>query len=321
MPRWTWSLLLALAAATVSVGQGRIIFEGLYPPPTNAASRFVRIWLPPSYERDPARRYPVLYVHDGQNAFTSAGTNAAFGWGSWELDRVAGELMLAGKLREAILVAIDCTQARYLDYRGPAHRQRAINERPHPKSESEYLPAMGDNSHYEAYRRFLTAELKPQIDREFRTLTNADSTAVLGSSMGGICSIVLAWERPDVFGGAASLSGSFQIERREFLHQLAGAQRPLKSPRLYLDSGVRDYAGGDDGHTNTLEVVNELRRLGWRDGVVLLHLVDDHFLNNNELAESGLRRDKWREARTSQHNEFYWRRRVGRALIFLFPPE
>lgn len=315
---WLSRVAVVLTFGVTALAQGRIVFEGLYPPPTNSTSRFVRIWLPPSYERETARRYPVLYVHDGQNAFTTAGTNAAFGWGSWELDRTAGELMRAAKMREAILVVIDCTRNRYLDYRGPAHRWHFEEA---PAGKSEFLPAIGDSSHYEVYRRFLTEELKPQIDLEFRTLTNATNTAVLGSSMGGICSVVLAWERPDTFGGAASLSGSFGIERREFLHLLTPISKSPKFPRLYLDSGVRDFSGGDDGRTNTLAVVTELRRLGWRDGANLLHVVDDHLLTDAELATSGLRRDKWKEAQTSQHNEFYWRRRVARALTFLFPPE
>ena len=159
------------------------------------------------------------------------------------------------------------------------------------------------------------------MDREFRTLTNATNTAVLGSSMGGICRVVLAWERPDSFGGAASLSGSFGIERRKFLHQLTPISKFPKFPRLYFDSGVRDFSGGDDGRTNTLAVVTELRRLGWRDGTNLRHVVDDHRLTDAELAGSGLRHDKWKAAQTSQHNEFYWRRRVTGALTCLFPPE
>lgn len=293
------------------------MFEGLYPPPTNHASRFVRIWLPPSYQRNVQLRYPVVYAHDGQNIFTTAGTNAAFGWGNWELDRTANELMRSGRMREAIFVAVDCSRSRYLDYRGPAHHWSAEEL----AAASRPPTAPGSDSHYDTYRHYLIEELKPQIDREFRTLTNAASTAVLGSSMGGLCSIVLAWERPDVFGIAASLSGSFQIEQREFLGQLTRAKPPSNQARLYLDSGVRDFTGGDDGRTNTLAVVAELRRLGWREGVNLLHVVDDHLLTNAELAESGLRDDKWKEAKTSQHNEFYWRRRVGKALTLLFPPE
>src|SRR5881394_3139134 len=140
----------------------------------------VRIYLPRSYERDGSRRFPVLYLHDGQNAFTTVGTNVAFGWGNWELDNTVNALCAAGKMQEIIMVAADCSAERYLDYRGPAY----------PYSESELKemkppPAAADNSRYEKYAQFLVEELKPKIDREYRTLSGASGTGVMGSSMGG----------------------------------------------------------------------------------------------------------------------------------------
>src|SRR5262245_37920386 len=53
---------------------------------------------PPSYDSEPKRRYPVLYLHDGQNIFSSAGTNSCFGWGSWELDRTVDRLIAEGRM-------------------------------------------------------------------------------------------------------------------------------------------------------------------------------------------------------------------------------
>ena len=84
------------------------------------ATRIVRIYLPPSYHQEPRCRYPVLYLHDGQNLFSSAGTNICFGWGNWELDKTVDELCRAGRMQEVILVAIDNTASRYEEYRGPA---------------------------------------------------------------------------------------------------------------------------------------------------------------------------------------------------------
>ena len=135
-------------------------------------------------------------------------------------------------------------------------------------------------------------------------------------------SLALAWEHPDIFGEAASLSGSFQIERQYFLknHLRAWRGQP-KQFRVYLDSGVVDFAGSDDGRKDTAAVVAELRRIGWKDGVNLLYYLDAKPLTEAELAGTGLRRDKWPEAQTSQHNEFYWRLRAWRPLVFLFPPK
>ncbi len=178
----------------------------------------------------------------------------------------------------------------------------------------------GDDSRFERYARFLLEELKPKIDREYRTKRGRANTAVMGSSMGGICSIALAWQHPEVFGKAASLSGAFQVEKQHFLRTVLGkhAGKP-KRFKAYIDSGVVDYSGGDDDCALNRSVAVELRRLRWKDGRDLLHYVDEHPLAEQELERLGLRRDKWAEAQTSQHNEFYWRVRAPKALVFLFP--
>jgi enterochelin esterase-like enzyme len=264
--------------------------------------RTIRVYLPPSYYLSPQARYPVLYLHDGQNVFSSAGTNCSFGWGSWELDKTADALCQAEKMQELILVAVDTTPARYAEYCG-RHHSGATN----------------NNTEFENYSAFLTQELKPRIDSVYRTRPEPAHTGLMGSSMGGICSVVLAWDHPEVFGRAASLSGAFQVERTNFLTNiLCPYKSNPKSVRLYLDSGVVDFTGGDDGKKLTSAVAAELGRIGW--GEALLHYVDAEPLTLPELEKAGLRRDKWREAQTSQHNEFYWRLRVWRALTFLFPP-
>jgi predicted alpha/beta superfamily hydrolase len=275
-----------------------IASQHLTTPPT------VRIYLPASYHSSPDRRYPVLYLHDGQNVFSFAGTNIAFGWGSWELDKAADGLSRDKKIPEIIMVGIDnAGMQRYAEYCGAHHSS-----------------ASGTNTLFENYSAFLINELKPKMDKEYRTKPDAEHTAVMGSSMGGICSLILAWEHPDVFGGAASLSGAFMVEKTNFLdHVLRPYTGKPKGFKVYLDSGSIDYTGGDDGRALTDAVAGELRRIGWSKG--LLHFVDEKPLGENDLMASGLRKDKWKEAQTSQHNEFYWRMRVWRPLTFLFSGE
>ena len=125
-----------------------------------------------------------------------------------------------------------------------------------------------------------------------------------------------------MFGRAASLSGSFQIERRNFLDQVLRpcSSRP-KALRLYLDSGTIDFTGDDDGRKLTTAIAVELRRIGWKDDKNLRHYTDPAPLTEHEMEAAGLRRDKWGEAQRSQHNEVYWRLRSWRALEFLFPPD
>ena len=328
-----WLLILGWVATLVCArGDGRFL------PPEQMASaalggtRTVRIWLPPSYGSEPQRRYPVLYLHDGQNVFSSAGLDAAFGWGSWEVDHAVERLVSAGRMREIILVAVDNSPQRYAEYRG-----RAVQFTAEELKRERYVEEPGDNSAYERYARFLINELKPAIDRRFRTLADPAHTGVLGSSLGGVCSLVLAWDHPDVFGLAASLSGAFQIEKKAVIEELkrtaapglgggdSGLQpqpkpqpRPPKAVRFYLDCGaVSD--GGDDGRANTEAVVAELRRIGWKDGADLMYYLDARPLSPEQLEQLGVPTAKRAEAQVSQHNELYWRLRVDRPLEFLFP--
>jgi enterochelin esterase-like enzyme len=190
----------------------------------------------------------------------------------------------------------------------------------HARNRHESGTGANDDSRFQAYASFLVEELKPLIDGEYRTLKEPRHTGLMGSSLGGTCSLTIAWERPDLFGLVASLSGAFQVERTDFIRNVLGVyHRSPKPLRVYLDSGTVDFSRGDAGLKHTARVAAELRRIGWSDD--LLHFADDSSLTESELEQRGLPREKWAEARTSQHNEFYWRLRVWQALIFLFPPE
>jgi len=297
-------LLLSLTAWEGAFGQSSLLLDTNLPSHFFDWNRGIHIYLPPSYQTQPQRRYPVLYLQDGQNVFSSAGTNCAFGWGSWELDRTVDALCRAGKMQEIIMVAVDNSWGRLQEYSG-----------------RHYVPGeTATNTSFENYEAFLTTALKPQLDREYRTLPDAAHTVVMGSSLGGLCSLALAWDHPEIFGGAASLSGVFQVEHTNFLNDVLKNYHGKAKPfRVYLDSGAVDFMGGDDGHVLTRQVAAELRRIGWLRKNLKLYF-DAKPLTPAKLKKSGLRHDKWAEAQTSQHNEFYWRLRAWRALTFLFPP-
>lgn len=313
---WTFHAVAFLLLMTMTaLSQGRLLKEEAVPTRFLEGGRVIRVYLPPSYDREPRRRYPVLYLHDGQNVFSSAGPHSCFGWGSWELDKTADRLIAEGRMREIIMVAVDNSRHRYKEYRGRVRPEGAARGR---KASTNLF----DNSKFEAYAHFLVKELKPKIDREYRTLKTASNTGIMGSSLGGICSLSLAWEFPKVFGRAASLSGSFHIEKRNFLEQvLMPARKKPGTMRLYLDSGTIDFTGDDDDRRYTDLVADELRRLGWRDGKTLERFTEARPFTDQELEKSGLPFDKWREAKSSQHNEFYWRMRAWRPFVFLFPPK
>src|SRR5947209_7499742 len=115
------------------------------------ANRTIRIYLPPSYETSPKQRYPVLYVHDGQNVFSSAGADACYGWGSWELDLTADALAAEKKMQQIIMVAVDNSRSRYREYRGPVSASAGASTR----------------DAFENYTSFLIKELKPMIDGDY----------------------------------------------------------------------------------------------------------------------------------------------------------
>ena len=297
------AILLAVSLRTGISQECRIVDEVVYSQ-SLGMNRTIHVCLPSAYEKEGRRRYPVLYIQDGQYIFSPAGTNSAFGWGSWQLDKTAERLARAGSMPEIIMVAVDNSSARRAEYGGRHH-----------------APGSATHSPFENYEAFLISELKPHIDHNYRTLTGAANTAVMGSSVGGLGSMAVAWEHPEIFGGAASLSGTDIAEQTNFLnHVLKAYHGPPKPLRVYLDSGVVDFTGGDDGRGLTGQVAAEFRRIGWTDKN-LEWFTEAKPLTPEQLEQTGLRRDKWQDAQTNQHNEFYWRLRAWRALTFLFPPE
>lgn len=253
----------------------------------------------------------MLYCHDGQNLFSTCGPEAAFGWGPWEVDFWIDRLSAYGMIREVIVVSFDChPKDRYVEYRGPAAEG-------------------GDNTKWERHKTFVCDELRPAINSWFRTLADRENTGVLGSSMGGLASFVLCWERPDVFGLCAAVSPAFVVEHRHFLEKVVAPVRANELEetilgrrqrfKLYIDAGTVS-GHGDDGLSATTDLVRECQRLGWKDDDELYFFVDAAPLNDGEMWASGFPFDKREEAKVSMHNEGYWRLRVWRALCFLYPP-
>lgn len=149
------------------------------------ARRQLSVWLPPSYEQQPGRRYPVIYWLAG---FTSTGASL-FQGSPWQppLDRRLAALVAAGRMGEVIVVAPDC----FTRFGG-----------------SQYLdsPASGN------YETHLCHEVVPAVDRQFRTLSVREARAIGGKSSGGFGALVLAMRHPDLFTAVASHSGDGYFE-------------------------------------------------------------------------------------------------------------
>jgi len=149
------------------------------------------------------RRYPVLYMQDGRNLFFP---EEAFGGHEWQVDETMDRLDQMNTVRKVIVVGVAPVD-RMRDYTAPG---------------------------YEAYGAFLTGVLKPAIDAGWRTEPAARHTVVSGSSLGGVVSLYLAWQHPDVFGGAMCMSSTFGYQDDLFARVAAEPRPPI---RIYLDSG------------------------------------------------------------------------------------
>jgi glycosidase/predicted alpha/beta superfamily hydrolase len=194
------------------------------------APRNVEVWLPPGYAAHPAERYPVLYMHDGQNVFDPS---TAMGGVDWAVDETMTRLIREGKVRPAIVVAVWNTAKRYQEYM-PGRPLAGTT------SHSTGFGQTFQNSEIisDAYLKFLVTELKPFIDRTYRTRPGRPDTFVMGSSMGGLISAYAMIEYPEVFGGAGCLSTGWPVANGAVIDYLRGHAPDPRTHRFYFDLGT-----------------------------------------------------------------------------------
>ena len=218
--------------------------------------REVEVWLPPSYASEPGRRYPVLYMHDGQNVFDPAQSQYS-GW-DWGVDEAMTALGL-----EAIVVAPHSdSETRGADY----FPQKAGLENP-----GAFRDDIGDldetNMNADAYLRYLTYELKPAIDARYRTRPEREHTSVMGSSMGGLISLYAISEYPDVFGAAGMVSTHFPLGDGALVDYFADRLPDPATHRLYFDYGTEtldyNYEGYQDRMDAAVEAAGYRRGANW----------------------------------------------------------
>ncbi len=212
---------------------GVVRFHGDFPS-KYVAARNVEVWLPPGYERDRAARYPVLYMHDGQNVFAPATSYTKVDWG---IDETMTRLVTEGKVRAAIVVAVWNTPKRMQEYMP----QKALAANGDVASGIPGVPAFPGPVVSDAYLRFLVEELKPFIDRRYRTRTGPADTFIMGSSMGGLISAYAVTEYPTVFGGAACLSTHWPAGNGAMVAYLRKALPPpggATPHRFWFDHGT-----------------------------------------------------------------------------------
>ena len=239
-----YSTMLLQAQPLPKVKKGTIEriekFASKYVDPRN-----VDVWLPESYSTK--KKYAVLYMHDGQMLFDSTTT-----WNkkSWDVDKVITRLFEQGKLKDVIVVGIwNGDKSRHADY----FPQKPFENLDTAKKEMVLTAARNNGvsvfGNYQiqsdGYLKFLVEELKPFIDKKYRTNKDAAHTFIAGSSMGGLISMYAICEYPNVFGGAACLSthwpGIFQMNNNPIPEAFYNyLQNNLPNPakhKIYFDYG------------------------------------------------------------------------------------
>jgi predicted alpha/beta superfamily hydrolase len=221
---------LSLGTDVVVTGGGRIVHHGNFPS-AFVPAREIEVWMPPGYDANATERYPVIYMHDGQNIFDPA---VGFGGGSWEVDRAMCRLIAAGKTRGAIIVGVANTgMGRFPEYMP----QQAVRHDPVVILKgATILPAAKIRS--DAYLKFLVEELKPFIDRTYRTRPEAVHTSIMGSSMGGLISAYALVQYPAVFGGAGCVSTHWPADDGSVVDYLAAHLPAVGTHKLYFDFGT-----------------------------------------------------------------------------------
>ena len=217
------------------VSGSRILSTNVYSTADGIAGREIRIYLPRGYDENPSRRYPVVYFSDGQNVFQPGGP-----FGCWNAETAADREIRAGRMREAILVAVPCRETPVPIPGATADTGRLW----------EYLPStdvlmttdlQGLGAHY---ADFLVHNVKPTLDYNFRTLPNRENTAHVGSSAGGLLSLYLGTAYGDVFGLVAPMSGVYNEEYIPKFRQwsLEHPDAVAKPKRVWLDTGTEETA-------------------------------------------------------------------------------
>ncbi len=223
--------ILLLTFSFLAWGKGSFRFFTLSTPSSpELKPRKIFVYLPGGYETS-GMRYPVLYMHDGQNLFDPS---RAFLGQTWRAEESLNSLIAQNLIAPLIVVGIDNTEDRVKEY-----------------TEEFNLD-------------YLAQELKPLIDQTFRTKTSSASTGIMGSSLGGLVSLKASLAYPDVFGLIGALSPSIWWNQKAILRDIDNST--LEAQKIYVDSGTE---GGEEPQ-NVNELKDILSKQSYVNGKNLM---------------------------------------------------
>ena len=236
--------------------------------------RPVWAYLPPTYVENAKAFLPVVYMHDGQNLFGQPG-----GFGDWKVDVTMDAAAEDGSIREAIVIGVGNTPARIWEYT------------------PTFDASTNDGGGADAYLALLATELKPKVDTDLRTLPGRETTALVGSSLGGLLSAYGGLKQPSTWGLVGAMSPSTWWDNEVITADVkASSSATLRALRVYVDSG--DSGPSNDDVTQTKGLADAYAGVGYTLGKDLSYVV-----------QAG-----------GQHSETYWAQRLPGALAFLLGP-
>lgn len=227
------------------------VIEEEYEIPHLNATRKISALLPYDYHQS-EKRYPVLYLQDGQNLF-----NPMAPYGDWAIDKSITKLAENGK-SDVIIIAID-----------HGEEERIMEYLPY------YHPRFGDGRG-KFYIQFMIQKLIPYVNKRYRTLTDFENTGIGGSSMGGLISFFAGLSNPGVFGKMMIFSPSLWISKKIF--EQTKSFEPLQRSKIYLYAGGQESAEHLPNAKKLEAIINEKMVLG--------HHIDFHF-SVNEMGGHG----------------------------------
>jgi len=210
-------------------------------------TRYVRVWLPPGYE-DPAnagRRYPVLYLNDGQNLFESS---TSFTGVEWQVDETADRLIHQGTIPPMIMVGVD-----------NAGKDRMREYMPHRSFHPVLLRVQGSR-----YPSFLLKEVMPFLASNYRVAEGPENTGLGGSSLGALIALYTTSVWPGVIGRLLLESPALWASNRQIIRQSREVRRWPE--RIFLATGTNEL-GRKDRNQSVVDDVRELAAILRRSGL------------------------------------------------------
>jgi predicted alpha/beta superfamily hydrolase len=250
-------------------------------------TRTIIVYLPPGYDQHSSDRYPVIYMQDGQNLFDEA---TSFNGIEWKMDEAAQALIGQGDTPPFMIVGIYNTPQRNSEYTPPT-------------LPADGKAADGSAAHGDLYARFVIEEVKPFIDKTYRTQTDRGHTSVGGAALGGLEAMYMGQTHPDTFGQIIALSPWLRQGDRKFTPQWIGDGKWLHDERVYIDMGTTPGNNGGNYPGGAAAAVADGKDLA------------------AALQSAGLAPDKdfvYKEMPGGKHDEPSWQGEIGSVLQWVF---